>query len=254
MRFALAETVKTERDSYLQGRFKTGKSDHSVNTVLEMASIKCIKLLFTVLTSLYFVSFSCWSRFINFEHPHPQHLRLAINSIPLLHSIWASRWPSNTTTISNMACHLNSRSWSPLYGAYRSFWCCLPPCLAFFPVQKTSRALSIVSVSFCLVKRFQNLSNIVTELSFHFILPFQQFSGLVALGLLLQFALHSLLYLTVSEAGPQIVQSELKNYLFHSRGRQEVHPSILEVQHSIQMLQQNVCLYYKLCNHLQTAG
>ena len=62
----------------------------------------------------------------------------------------------------------------------------------------------------------------------------------MGLGLLLQVALHTLLYLTVAEAGPQIIQSELEIYLFHSRGKTQVHPKVLEVQHNIQMLQQNV--------------
>lgn len=56
----------------------------------------------------------------------------------------------------------------------------------------------------------------------------------------LQIALHVMLYLTASDARPQIIKSELKTYLFHSRGKDKVHPKVLEAQHDIQMLQQNV--------------
>lgn len=55
-----------------------------------------------------------------------------------------------------------------------------------------------------------------------------------------------MLYLKASDVRPQIIKSELKGYLFHSRGKEEekeeVHPKVLEVQHDIQMLQQNVCV------------
>ena len=63
----------------------------------------------------------------------------------------------------------------------------------------------------------------------------------------MQFALHLLIYMTLSEARPQIVQAELRDNLFHSRGKQEVQPNILEVQHNIQLLQQNVILSLKQC-------